>query len=360
MDTASRSFLDALLRAHGPSGHEEPAARVWRGHCETFATVTGDRLGNSFARVGPAKGPAVLLLGHIDEIGLIVTQVIDEDDDADGLFRVRPIGTWDAQVLVGQRVQVRTADGIVPGVIGKGPRHLMGDADLSRATTMAELWLDIGATNATDALALVSIGDTVVIEGPPVELANGRLASRALDNRTGAWVVAEAARRAAAATGGLAVPVVAGAPVLEETLMDGARAMAHAVAPVVSIVVDVTHASDIPGIDRGATGRIRLGHGPVLTRGVGLHPGLHGRLAGVAREHGIAVQSEAMHVEDSTFTDVNGALDALTGSAAALVSLPLRHMHSPVEVCSLADLDAAADLIAALLGTLTPKDDWNR
>ncbi len=358
MDPSARSFLDALLRAHGPSGHEEPAARVWRGYCETFAKVSGDRLGNSFARIGPAKGPATLLMGHIDEIALIVTQVLDDDEDSDGLFRVRAIGTWDAQVLVGQRVLVRTRDGIVPGVIGKGPRHLMGGADLTHATTINELWLDVGARNAAEARTIVAIGDTVVIDSPPVELANDRLASRALDNRTGAWVVAEAVRRAALS--GVAVPVVAGAPVLEETLMDGGRAMAHAVAPAVAIVVDVTHASDVPGIDRGTTGRIRVGHGPVLTRGVGLHPGLYERLASVADEHRIAVQVEAMHVEDSTYTDVNGALDALSGSAAALVSIPLRHMHSPVEVCSLADLDAAADLIATLLTTLTPTDDWNR
>jgi endoglucanase len=235
----------------------------------------------------------------------------------------------------------------------------MSAADLTRASTMEDLWLDVGARDTDDALSLVSIGDVVVIDRPPTELANGRLASKALDNRTGAWIVAEAARRAAA-TGLLRVPVIAGAPVLEETLMDGARAMAHATAPAVSIVVDVTHASDIPGIDRGGTGRIRVGHGPVLTRGLGLHPALHERLAAAAAGRGIAFQDEAMHVTESTFTDVDGALDALTGSAAALVSIPLRHMHSPSEVCALADLDAAADIIAATLLTLTEEDDWNR
>ena len=359
MEPHPRAFLDALLRAHAPSGHEEPAAAIWRSYCSAFADVTADALGNSYARVGPPAGPAVLLLGHIDEIGLIVTSVIDEDLDSDGLLRVRSLGTWDAQVLVGQHVLVRTAAGVVPGVVGKGARHLMRAADLDRATRIEDLWVDIGANDAADARTIVAVGDVVVVDRVPVDLANGRLASRALDNRSGAFVVAEAARRAAA-NGALRVPVVAGAPVLEETLLDGGRQMAHAVRPAVAIVVDVTHTSDIPGVDPGQTGRIRVGHGPVLTRGVGLHPGLHARLAEQAACRGIAVQTEAMHVTESTHTDVDGALDALTGSAAALVSLPLRHMHSPSEVCSLQDLDDAADVIAATLLTLTPDDDWTR
>ncbi len=131
-------------------------------------------------------------------------------------------------------------------------------------------------------------------------------------------------------------------------------------APAVAIVVDVTHASDIPGLDRGGTGRVRLGHGPVLTRGLGLHPGLEARLEDAARGADIPWQLEAMHVTGSTYTDVDGALDALAGTAAALVSIPLRHMHSPAEVCALDDLDHAAELIARFCLTLTPEDSWDR
>jgi endoglucanase len=356
---SSRAFLDDLLRAHGPSGHEEPAAAVWRAFAGSFARVGSDVLGSSYARVGPESGPPVLLLGHMDEIGLIVTHVEQEDADYDGLLRVRALGTWDPQVLVGQHVTVRTRAGERHGVVGKGPRHLMTETDLGRASKIEDLWVDIGATDADDAFAMVELGDSVVIDRPPAELANGRLSSKALDNRTGAWVVLEAARRAAEA-GSLRVPLVAGAPVMEETLMDGARAMAHAVAPAVAIVVDVTHASDIPGLDRGGTGRVRLGHGPVLTRGLGLHPGLEARLEDAARAADIPWQMEAMHVTGSTYTDVDGALDALAGTAAALVSIPLRHMHSPAEVCALDDLDHAAELIARLCLTLTPEDSWDR
>jgi putative aminopeptidase FrvX len=358
MNPSARAFLDDLLRAHGPSGHEDPAAAVWRRYAESFATVEGDVVGNSYARVGPADGPAVLLLGHLDEIGLIVTHILDRGSDA-GLARVRPLGSWDPQVLVGQHVQVRRADGgIVPGVIGKGPRHLLTASDMTTASKLEDLWLDVGARDASDAAKLISVGDTIVVDRPPRMLANNRIAGRAMDNRTGAWVVAEAARRAAEI--GLSVPVIAGAPVIEETLGDGARVMAHRTAPVVSIVVDVTHSSDVPTIDPGQTGRVLLGHGPVLTRGLGLHPGLYERLAATAITHQIPVQLEAMHVTKSTLTDVDGALDALAASAVALVSIPLRHMHSPSEVASLDDVDACAELIARTLVTLVPDERWVR
>jgi endoglucanase len=355
----ARDFLDALLDAHGPSGHEDDAAAVFRSRTGRYARVTTDAVGNSYAAVGPEAGRPVLLLGHIDEIGLIVTHV-EDDGEAAGLLRARALGEWDAQVLVGQHVEVRTASGaLVPGVVGKPPIHLLQESDAARASMLADLWIDVGARDAADAAALVAIGDTAVIARRRTALANGRLASKALDNRAGAWVVAEAGRRIAAAGGG-SVPVVACAPVLEETLMDGARAAAHTVAPAVTIVVDVTHATDVPGVDRGTAGLIRLGHGPVLTRGLGLHPGLHARLADVAAARGIAVQHEALHGVSSTATDVDGALDAHAGSAIALVSLPLRHMHSPSEVCALADLDGAAELVSALCLSLGADEDWSR
>ena len=261
-------FLYDLLNVHGPSGHEGPAAEIWRREAGTFARVDHDVLGSSYAAVGPSEGPAVLLLGHIDEIGLIVSHVEDN-----GKLRVLPLGGWDAEVLVGQHVELRTGDGtLLPGVIGKLPIHL-APADGPTRSKMETLWVDIGATDADDARSLVSIGDTAVLVGPPRELANGQLAGKALDNRTGAWIVLEAARRIAARGGG-SLPVVACACVIEETLGDGARAATHRVDPAISIVVDVTHASDVPGGMLGKTGVQVPGKGPTLTRGLGLNRAL--------------------------------------------------------------------------------------
>ncbi len=350
-------FLYDLLRAHGPSGHEAPAASVWREEAATFARVDHDVLGSSFASVGPDAGPPVLLLGHIDEIGLIVSHIEDEDAAYDGKLRVLPLGGWDAEVLVGQHVQIRTADGgLLPGVIGKLPIHL-APADGPARSSMATLWVDIGAHDADDARRLVSVGDTAVLVGEPQTLANDQLAGKALDNRTGAWIVLEAARRVAERGGG-SVPVVACACAIEETLGDGARAAAHRVDPAISIVVDVTHASDVPGVLLGRTGVQVPGRGPTLTRGLGLNHKLTARLATIAEEAGIAMQPEALSGGSSTFTDIDGALRALAGSATALVSIPLRHMHSPAEVCALSDLDEAAELIARLCLSLDGSEDW--
>jgi endoglucanase len=345
-------FLYDLLRAHGPSGHEGPAAEVWRREAETFARVDHDVLGSSFAAVGPTDGPAVLLLGHIDEIGLIVSHVEDN-----GKLRVLPLGGWDAEVLVGQHVELRTADGtLLPGVIGKLPIHL-APPDGPTRSKLETLWVDIGATDADDARSLVSIGDTAVLVGAPRELANGQLAGKALDNRTGAWIVLEAARRVAE-RGGARVPVVACACAIEETLGQGARAAAHRVDPAISIVVDVTHASDVPGGMLGKTGVQVPGKGPTLTRGLGLNRRLTNRLAEIGVEAGIELQPEALSGGNSTYTDIDGALRALAGSATALVSIPLRHMHSPAEVCAISDLDEAAELVARLCLALDGSEDW--
>jgi endoglucanase len=350
-------FLRDLLRAHGPSGHEGPAAEVWRAEAATFARVDHDVLGSSFAEVGPADGPSVLLLGHIDEIGLIVSHIEDSDASYDGKLRVRPLGGWDPEVLVGQHVELRSADGrLIPGVVGKLPIHL-APKDGPTRSSMETLWVDIGARDADDARTLVAVGDTAVLVGEARELANGQLAGKALDNRTGAWIVLEAARRVAERGGG-SVPVVACACAIEETLGDGARAAAHRVDPKISIVVDVTHASDVPGGLLGTTGVQVPGRGPTITRGLGLNHKLTAELERVGAEASITVQPEALSGGSSTYTDVDGALRALAGSAIGLVSIPLRHMHSPAEVCALSDLDQAAELIARFCLSLQGDEDW--
>ena len=199
------------------------------------------------------------------------------------------------------------------------------------------------------------MGDVAVIDAPPIRLGANRLTSRALDNRLGAFAVLEIAKRCEDA----AVPVVAAAPVLEETTMDGGRVAAHTVQPAVTIVLDVTHAA-IPGADPGAIGDVRLGAGPSICRGLALHPALTARATALARDNGIPYVIEALPGTATTETDVDGALDAHTGSAVALIGLPIRHMHSPAEVCDLGDLAAAIELVTALVASLRPDDDWTR
>src|SRR6195952_5636116 len=233
IDAPARVLLDGLLRAVGPSSYERPAAEVWRAAAAEFAEVRQDRLGSSFATVNAGGGPRVALVGHIDEIGLVVKHV-----DSSGVLFVGEIGGWDPAVLVGQRVTVRTASGLIPGVVGKAARHLLSEDERSRVPKVHDLWVDIGASDEADAASTVQIGD-------PSERRGRRLASRALDNRLGALVVLEAARRAAAA-GDLQAEVVAVASVREETSYTGARTAAYAIDPDIAITLDVTHTDDYP------------------------------------------------------------------------------------------------------------------
>ncbi len=339
MDAAARDRLIRLLEAHGPSGREHEAADLWADMAGEFATVERDRLGNAMASVGPADAPAVLLLGHIDQIGLIVTHIED-----DGVLRVRGLGGWDPRVLVGQPVSLRTQSGDIPGVVGSVPIHLQKGDERSSGTEMKALWIDIGAKDGDEARSRVRVGDDAIVGHGPVALLGSRLTSRALDDRVGAWAALEALRRIAA--GSPQVRVVATGCVLEETLGDGARLVTDHVQPAVSIVIDVTHAADVPSIDKGQTGPQRLGSGPVITRGLGLDERVAARLMELAEANGIPYAIEAMP-GGSTHTDVDNTLHAVRSLRAALLGIPLRHMHSPAEVCDLDDLEHTAALMAA-------------
>src|SRR3954454_17021715 len=189
MQDASYEFLKNLLSIPGPSGYEVAAARAWRTEAEEFAGVRGDRMGNSFATLNEEGTPRVMLAGHIDEIGLMVTHVEDG-----GLLRYQGVGGWDPQVLVGQRVLVQTTNGEVPGVIGKKAIHVMEAEERKKVSEIKSLWIDIGAKDGDEAKEKVRVGDVAVIDQDVVELPNGRIASRSLDNRMGAFVVLEALR----------------------------------------------------------------------------------------------------------------------------------------------------------------------
>jgi putative aminopeptidase FrvX len=339
--------LRSLLTTTGPSGYEAAPALVWREAASSFATeVTTDVMGSSWARVaGTAGGPRLAIVGHIDEIGLIVTHI-----DDDGFLRFSGIGGWDPQILVGQRVEIATKDGTVPGVIGKKPIHLLRDEERKKVAELRELHIDVGAAGGDAARELVRVGDAAVISGEPLELPGDRLVSRSLDNRLGCFVAYEAARLVAEA-GGAPGEVVAVAAVQEETTLGGAATTAYALRPDVAIVVDVTHATDPPGIDEAEVGKHPFGSGPVIERGANLNPRVFEVLYETAREAEIPVTLAASG--RNTGTDADAMHLSRGGIPVGLVSLPLRYMHSPVEMVELADVDAAARLIAAAAQRLT-------
>jgi putative aminopeptidase FrvX len=348
MRETSYEFLKKLLSMPGPSGNEEAAASVWRTEAEKFAReVRGDRMGNSFATLNGGGTPKVMLAGHIDEIGLMITHIDDE-----GLLRFQGVGGWDPQVLVGQRVLIQTGNGEVPGVIGKKAIHLMEAEERKKISEIKSLWIDIGAKNGDEAKERVRVGDVGVVDQELLELPNERIASRSLDNRMGAFVVLEALRLLSE-EGNINAEVVAVASVQEEIGLYGARGAAFGLDPDVAIAVDVTHATDTPGVSKNEHGDHSVGSGPVITRATNLSPLVSAGLIATAEEKGIACTLEAD--SRSTSTDADAIQFTRAGIATGLVSVPNRYMHSPNEIVALDDLENGAKLIAAYIQGL-PKD----
>lgn len=343
-----------LLRAAGPSGHESVPAKVWRDYCKSFAAeVGGDRVGSSFARVaGTADGLSVAVVGHIDEIGLHVSHI-----DDDGYLRFGQVGGWDAGVLIGQRLRIHTRKGDVPGVIGRKPIHLLKDDDRRKVPELKELHIDIGAKDAEEAGKLVRIGDVAVIDAEPLEFRHDRVVSRSLDNRVGCYVAAESARLVAE-SGGAPGDVLALAVAQEETTFAGSRTSAFAHEPDVAIVVDLTFATDQPGIELGTITKHPLESGPVIARGTSLHPLVFEQLHEAAEAEDIPFTLESLG--KGTGTDADAIHLSRAGVPTGLVSIPCRYMHTPVEMVSLVDVDAAARLIAAFARRLEPGTSFER
>ncbi len=310
-------------------------------------------MGSSRALVpGTSGGPTLAVIGHIDEIGLHVSHI-----DDDGHVHFGQVGGWDPVVLVGQRVRLSTRAGMVEGVIGRKPIHLLRDDDRKRVPELKDLHIDIGAKDGEEARRQVRIGDVAVVDADLIEFPNGRIVSRALDNRVGCYIAAEVARLVAAA-GGAPGDVVAMAVVQEETTFAGSRTSAFSLDPDVAVVVDLTHATDQPGVELGPTTTHTLESGPVIARGTALHPQVFELLYQAAEQEGIPFTVESLG--RATGTDADAIHLSRNGVPTGLVSIPCRYMHSPVEMVSLADIDAAAKLIAAFAQLLAPGTSFER
>ncbi|MFN5678474.1 MAG: M42 family metallopeptidase [Roseiflexaceae bacterium] len=344
MSDVARDFLMRLLQTTSPSGDEIAAARVWRTEAEQFADcVYGDVLASSYALINGGN-PRVLLAGHIDEIGLMISHI-----DDNGFCYFRTIGGWDSQVLVGQRIRILGRQGMVRGVIGKKPIHLMTPDDRTKVSKIDDLWIDIGATSLEDANTLISVGASAVIDADPLVLANGRIIGRGVDNRIGAFVVLEALRLLAAERPQASVAAVATAQ--EEITFAGARTAAFAYDPHVAIAVDVTFATDHPRASRESQGNITIGGGPVLTRGSANAPMVFEMLRETAEQEKIPYRIQAN--PSYTATDADAIHTARAGIATAVISIPNRYMHSPNEMIDINDALNAARLMAAFVRRLT-------
>lgn len=350
MDDASLNFLKELLDSPGPSGYEQPIQQVIRRFAGEFAeNVSTDWHGNVTAAVHRDGSPRIMLAGHCDQIGLMVKHIDDQ-----GFLRVGPIGGWDVQMLIGQRLQVWTQEGPVAGVIARKPIHLLTTDERKQVPEIKDLWIDIGAKDGDEARELVTAGDPVTMEPGYRPLRNGLACAPGMDDRVGVWVVMNALKQVAGENPRAAVMAVS--TVQEEVGLRGARTSAFSLDPQLGIAVDVTHATDCPTIDENEHGRVKLGEGPVVYRGPNVNPKVYDRLRSLAEEHEIPIQSQG--ISKPAGNDANAMQIARGGLATGIVAIPNRYMHSPVEVVSLSDLENAAKLIARFCLALSADSDF--
>lgn len=343
MRQASLDFLKRLLEAPSPSGYEGPVREVYRAEASGYADcVTTDVHGNVIAALNEQGRPRIMLAGHCDELGF---QVVHVDDK--GFIYFQTVGGVDPGPIPGRKVRIHTSKGAVLGVIGKKLIHLMTSEERDKVPKVHEMWIDIGARSRKEALSVVSIGDPITYD-PNFEVLRKDLAvSKGFDNKMGVFVVAEAMRIVAEERRRLKAALFSVATVQEEVGLRGARTSAYGVDPAVGIAVDVTWATDHPDIDSRQAGRMEVGKGPVLVRGANVNPVVYDLLVAAAKRAKIPYQVEA--ASGGTGTDANAMQLTRAGVATAIVSVPLRYMHTPVELLSLKDLEQAARLIAAFV-----------
>jgi putative aminopeptidase FrvX len=340
-------LLERLLTTPGPSGQEQAVAAVWREAAAPVGEVSSDVLGSSWVRVpGTAGGPSLAVVGHIDEIGVVVTHLGD-----DGIAAVRPVGGFSPQVMVGQRVDVLTRNGPLPGVVVARVQKLRRGEE-RKPVDYQDLFLDIGAKDGAELKKLVRPGDAALWHGAPLELAGSRVASRAFDNRIGCYVALEAARRLAERGGGPGDFIAVAAVQEEVGDFAGSRTSAFATEPQVALAVDVTHANDVRGGEPEDEGRVVLGEGPTLSRGPSIHPAVFELLYATAEAEKIPFAVEVSR--GTTNTDADAVYLSRRGVATGLVSVPLRYMHSPVEMADLEDIERAVQLVVAFALKLEP------
>ncbi len=344
-----KDFLRSLCEAVGPSGREVDPVVIWREYVSQFAEVKVDLHGNAIGLVNPNCDVRVMISGHIDEIGFMITYI-----DKDGFLYFSPVGGVDPNLVPGQRVKIRTRSGLVRGVIGKKPIHLMEREELQKCEKIENLFIDVGIRDRDRVKSLVEIGDVAV---PWVEFweMGECIVSKALDDRSGAYVVARVLEELSKKK--LNVSVYGVASVQEEIGLRGARTSAFGIDPTIGIAVDVTFATDYPGIEKKKIGEINLGSGPVIARGPNVNPKLFERIKKTAEENSIPYQIEA--IPRATGTDANPIQLTRSGVATGLISIPLRYMHTPVETVNFNDIELTVKLLVEFISGLTGNEDWS-
>ena len=350
MKKDATDFLRKLTEAPSPSGFEQPAQRIWRNWIGKYAdSVSTDLHGNSIAVLNEKGDLRVMLAAHCDELGFIVNYIND-----DGYIYFKTIGGFDVGIIPGRRVHIHTRKGPVFGVIGKKAIHIMSDDERKKAPKVENLWIDIGAKNRKEAESLVSVGDPITYTVGYEKLRGNLVISRGFDDKLGSFVIGYTLRLLSGKP--LKAALFSVSTVQEEIGLRGAHTSAYGVNPKVGIAVDVTHATDSPNMDKKSLGEVKIGGGPAISRGANINPVVERILIESAEEEGIPYQIEAC--PRGTGTDANAIQLTRAGVATGLISIPLRYMHTSVELASLKDVENTAKLLTAFIMKIDSSTDF--
>ncbi|UCE58764.1 MAG: M42 family metallopeptidase [Phycisphaerales bacterium] len=350
MRQASYKFLKAIQETPSPSGFEQPVQRIVRKYIAPYADeVRTDVHGNVIASLNHKAPRRVMLAGHCDQIGMMVNYI-----DENGYLFFKQIGGIDPSVLPGSRVVLHTKHGPVDGVVGRKPIHTMKQEERGAKIELRDMWIDIGVKGKKEAQQVVAVGDPVTFQLEMVHLGRNLVTSPGFDNKCGTFVVMEALRLCSIKK--IKCALFAVSTVQEEVGLRGARTSGYGIDPQVGIAVDVTHATDYPDIDKRVNGELKIGGGPTISTGPNINPRLEAMLIAAAKSKRIAYQMEA--APSATGTDANAIQLTRAGVATALMGIPNRYMHTPVEVVSLSDLEAAAKLLAETVSKIDQRTNF--
>jgi endoglucanase len=352
MREESLDFLRRLVNTPSPSGHETRGQRVWLDYVKPYGEETfSDAYGNCVAVLNKGGSPRLMLAAHADEIAMTVNYI-----DEAGFIYVRKVGGIDAAITKAQRVVIHARSGPVKGVVGNVAPHLTKSDPDRKLPQIQDLFIDVGVASRKAAEKLVRVGDPITLADQFELLRNDLAVARAFDNRIGTFAVAEALRLLCETKRRVKAEISAVSNIMEETGLFGARQIAYSLKPDLALVVDVTHATDYPTVEKPQHGDIKVGQGPTLTHGGCNHPEVVARIEAVAREQRIPLQHEAM--SSTSGTDTDAIFWTRGGIPSALISLPNRYMHSPVELVSLKDLEQIPELIAAFAISLRRGEEF--
>ncbi len=352
MRAESLAFFKEIVNTPSPSGFEERAAEVYRSYTGQFADkIVTDVHGNVAAILNPNAEMKIMLAGHMDEIGFIIHYIGD-----DGLIYFSTIGGHDSVIPVGQRVWVHGKERLA-GIIGRKAIHLLKDEERKKKPEIEDLWIDIGATSRAEVEALISLGDCVTFQYEFQELLGDRATARGFDNKMGSFIVAEALRLLKE-EGGLdsGVGVYAVATVQEEIGLRGAKTSAYWINAQSGLAVDVNHAIDYPSVSKTKHGQLDIGKGPSVMRGANANPIVFSMIREAGDKAGIPYQVDV--TAGGTGTDGNAMQLNRAGMAVGILGVPLRYMHTPVELLSITDVENCAKLMAEYCRSVRPDTDF--